>query len=449
MTLQKNILEESMIEKPPSGFNLIKVLGPGLVWSASAIGVSELVFATRSGALFGYLLLWAPIVSLVMKYAIFELVGRYTIATGQNVLIAFAQVEIDLKLFKLKTGWVITLFWIVFIASVSGIAGIALSVGSCIYGLVPAISMEMATVCSIVAVGIILYLGSYVTLEKISRVLVFVMILFLVYALIETSPNPAEMAGGLLPRAPFYTLRELIPLLGWTGAGAIGVVWYSLWIEGSKRGKGDNTIDTDEDKHRIKKWITINQIDLSINTLITALLTVLFLIAGAVILYPRGIVPKGEQLGLHISQIAGESFGKAGEIIFLVGIFGTLFSTLLANIDGLCRVASNSVWYRRKKDGDSKLHYYRLFVFVYVILTALFAVVFPAPVILLQISAIIDTVFLPLVIGLGIYICHTHLPDIYRPGKTLTITAIASALFFTFFIGLFFWAVIMKVNFSM
>jgi len=438
-----------MISQPPKGFNLLKVLGPGLVWSASAIGVSELVFATRSGALFGYLLLWAPIVSLVMKYAIFELVGRYTIATGQNVLIAFAQVEIDCKLFKLKTGWVITLFWIVFIASVSGMAGIALSVGSCIYGLVPAISMEMATVCSIVTVGIILYLGSYMTLEKISRVLVFIMIVFLVYALIETAPDPLAMANGLVPRAPFHTLRELVPLLGWTGAGAIGVVWYSLWVEGSKRGKGDRAIVTDEDKNRIKKWIKINQIDLTFNTIITALLTVLFLVAGAVILYPKGIVPKGELLGLQISHIAGESFGKIGEIVFLIGIFGTLFSTLLANIDGLCRVASNSVWYQRKKDGDVKLHYYRLFVFIYVVLTALFAVVFPAPVILLQISAIIDTVFLPLVIGLGIYICHKNLPDIYRPGKTLTVTAIASAVFFLFFIGLFFWAVIMKVNFSM
>ena len=117
-----------MIENPPKGKQLLKVLGPGLVWSASAIGVSELVFATRAGALFGYLLLWAPIVSLIMKYAIFEMAGRYTIATGENVLIAFTRVELDFKLFKLKTGWIIVLFWIVFIASVSGMAGIALSV---------------------------------------------------------------------------------------------------------------------------------------------------------------------------------------------------------------------------------------------------------------------------------------------------------------------------------
>jgi Mn2+/Fe2+ NRAMP family transporter len=438
-----------MIENPPKGKQLLKVLGPGLVWSASAIGVSELVFATRAGALFGYLLLWAPIVSLIMKYAIFEMAGRYTIATGENVLIAFTRVELDFKLFKLKTGWIIVLFWIVFIASVSGMAGIALSVGSCIYGIFPAISMEVATVCSIVIVGIVLYVGSYTTLENASRILVLIMVLFLIYALAKTSPNPKEIAEGLIPRAPFNTMRELVPLLGWSGAGAIGVVWYSLWVEGSTRGKGNRTIDSDEDKSRIKKWIKINQIDLTINTIITALLTVMFLIAGVLILHPKGMVPQGEKLALQISQIAGENFGRIGEIIFLVGIFGTLFSTLLANIDGLCRVASNSVWYQRRKKDDTKLHYYRLFVIVYVLSTALFSVLFPAPVILLQISAVIDTIFLPLIIGLGIYICHKHLEAIYRPGKLLTITGVLSVLFFVFFIVLFFYAVIMKVDFSM
>ncbi len=438
-----------MIEQPPKGFQLLKVLGPGLVWSASAIGVSELVFATRSGALFGYLLLWAPIVSLVMKYAIFELVGRYTIATGENVLIAFAQTEINLKIFKLKTGWIITLFWIAFIASVSGMAGIALSVGSCIYGLVPALSLQVATVCSLAIVGIVLSLGSYTTLEQASRVLVGIMLIFLIYALVETSPAPVPMIEGLILRAPFHTLRELVPLLGWTGAGAIGVVWYSLWMEGSKRGKGDRPIASDEDRSRIVGWIKVNQIDLTLNTIITALLTVLFLIAGAVILHPRGIVPGGEELGLQISQIVGESFGKIGETVFLVGIFATLFSTLLANIDGLCRVASNSVWYQRKKANDAKLRYYRWFVLVYVVLIGLFSVIFPAPVILLQISAIIDTIFLPLVIGLGIYICHKHLDPLYRPGKLLTAAAVLSALFFVFFIGLFVYALMMKVSFAM
>jgi len=257
------------------------------------------------------------------------------------------------------------------------------------------------------------------------------------------------MMNGLIPRAPFHTLRELVPLLGWTGAGAIGVVWYSLWMEGSKRGKGNQPIESDDDRNKIVGWIKVNQIDLTFNTIITALLTVLFLIAGAVILYPRGIIPGGEELGLQISQIAGESFGKIGETVFLVGIFATLFSTLLANIDGLCRVASNSVWYQRKRAGDTKLRYYRWFVLVYVVLIGLFSVIFPAPVILLQISAIIDTIFLPLVIGLGIYICHKHLEPLYRPGKLLTTAAVLSALFFTFFIGLFVYAVIMRVNFAM
>jgi len=88
-------------------------------------------------------------------------------------------------------------------------------VGSCIYGIFPAISMEAATVCSIVIVGILLYVGSYTTLENASRILVLIMVLFLIYALAQTSPNQKEIAEGLIPRAPFNTMRELVPLLGW------------------------------------------------------------------------------------------------------------------------------------------------------------------------------------------------------------------------------------------
>jgi|GEM_PF-3876181 len=42
-----------------------------------------------------------------------------------------------------------------------------------------------------------------------------------------------------------------------------------------------------------------------------------------------------------------------------------------------------------------------------------------------------------------------NLLKVLGPGLVWSASAIASAVFFLFFIGLFFWAVIMKVNFSM
>lgn len=52
----------------------IKTLGPGLLFSGAAIGVSHLVQSTRAGADFGLGLLWALLLVNVFKFPFFNLV---------------------------------------------------------------------------------------------------------------------------------------------------------------------------------------------------------------------------------------------------------------------------------------------------------------------------------------------------------------------------------------
>ncbi len=42
-------VREYTVSEPPRGWRRLLALGPGLVWSASAVGVGSLVFATRAG----------------------------------------------------------------------------------------------------------------------------------------------------------------------------------------------------------------------------------------------------------------------------------------------------------------------------------------------------------------------------------------------------------------
>ena len=51
--------------------NILKNLGPGLLFAGAAIGVSHLVQSTRAGADFGFSLLWALILSNIIKYPFF------------------------------------------------------------------------------------------------------------------------------------------------------------------------------------------------------------------------------------------------------------------------------------------------------------------------------------------------------------------------------------------
>ncbi|HED24532.1 MAG TPA: divalent metal cation transporter [Firmicutes bacterium] len=437
------------ISEPPKGWRRLLFLGPGLVWSASAVGVGSLVFATRAGAIYGLALLWAPILTIFIKFFMTELIGRYTVATGENAVSAFGRIELKIGPLRLPAGWILWIFWLFFIVSVVGMSGIALTVGSTLQGLFPGLSYITWALAALLAAGLILYLGSYKSLQSVSRLLVAVIIFFIVYAVVKVPPSSGELLAGLMIRVPADSLQELVPLLGWAGAGAIGTIWFSMWTESSGRGAAGSTVaPLPGDRERIKGWIRVHQIDLGINTVLTALLTVGFLIAGAAILQPVGLVPGGDELGLVLARIAGNFFGKSGEVIFLVGIFGTLYSTLVANIDGLCRVAAGALKDRFGRR-EVKSSNYRLFVAVYIVLSILFATILPSPVILLQLTAVIDTLLLPVVACLAVYICRRYLPAEYRPGRFSVAMTYFSALFFVFFIILLISAVMRGVSFSL
>ncbi|MCI2285684.1 hypothetical protein L3081_22770 [Colwellia sp. MSW7] len=53
------------------------LLGPGIVWAATSIGVSHIVQATRAGADFGFALLGFIILAHVIKYPFFLFGPQY------------------------------------------------------------------------------------------------------------------------------------------------------------------------------------------------------------------------------------------------------------------------------------------------------------------------------------------------------------------------------------
>ena len=64
----------------------LRKLGPGLLFAGAAIGVSHLVQSTRAGADFGFGLLWAIIISVILKYPFFQFGSRFALATKMSLL---------------------------------------------------------------------------------------------------------------------------------------------------------------------------------------------------------------------------------------------------------------------------------------------------------------------------------------------------------------------------
>ncbi len=67
--------------------------GPGILWAATAIGVSHLVQSTRAGASAGFGLAGVILIALVLKYPFFEYGPRYAAATGQSLVEGYARTD--------------------------------------------------------------------------------------------------------------------------------------------------------------------------------------------------------------------------------------------------------------------------------------------------------------------------------------------------------------------
>ncbi len=66
------------------------LLGPGILFATTCIGVSHLVQSTRAGADYGNSLWWIIILANLLKYPFFEFGSRYAAVTGRSLIAGYA-----------------------------------------------------------------------------------------------------------------------------------------------------------------------------------------------------------------------------------------------------------------------------------------------------------------------------------------------------------------------
>ena len=72
-----------MSERSP---NLLRALGPGVLFTGAAVGVSHLVQSTRAGAVYGLALVGLVLLANLTKYPGFRFGPLYAAATGTSLL---------------------------------------------------------------------------------------------------------------------------------------------------------------------------------------------------------------------------------------------------------------------------------------------------------------------------------------------------------------------------
>ena len=375
----------------------LRFVGPGIVFASLAVGSGELILTPRAGALYGYALAWVALGTLVYKAAFTEGLARCTVATGNDIFVSFNSVPGP-------RGWVNRLVIAVFALEALAYGGIALAAGTAVNSLFPGIEMRQAAVGIVLLVPIILGSGSYRILEKVVLAIAVVLVGGVLYATWNVTIVPRELLAGFVPSIPDGSTLTIMGLMGWVGAGPTTLL-YSSWLK--------EKIGQAPDEPEYRGWITTVRLDCICAYTLIFLLSGCFLILGATILHGQGIEPKREETMAVLSNMLGSV--PYGRPIFLVTAFFTLFSTVLAGVDGKGRALASIVSSTSARF-TSRISIYRVTIGVYLLLM-LSAILLGQPVVLIAvIAAVVSVVFA--LLGFILLYLDTTLP-LYARGSTL------------------------------
>lgn len=304
---------------PLTGY--LKALGPGLLWAATAIGVSHLVQSTRAGAGYGFALVWIIVAANLLKYPFFEAGPRYAVATGRSLLEGYVELG----------RWAVVVYLVVTVGTMfTVLAAVTLVTGGLAQALTGlGVSAVGWSVAVLAVVALILVLGRFALLDGLIKAIVVILALSTLAAFALAWANRSEAPAATVELVlDGTTIAFLVALLGWMPAGTDASVWLSLWTLARARQTG----------HR-PSWHQA-RLDFHLGYWGTCLLALVFLALGAVIL--RGgaeeLPASAGGFALRLVEVYSATLGDWSRPVILVAALTTMFSTVLTVSDGFPRV---------------------------------------------------------------------------------------------------------------
>ena len=302
--------------------NLLKTIGPGLLFASSAIGTSHLVLSTRAGAHHGLIFFWIILAVLFLKYPIYEFGPRYAVATGQSLV----------KGYKAQGNWAVYLFIAVIFLNMFSVTGAIAAVTAGLLKTMLSLSLSMPIIVGIIitiTVGLLL-LGGYSALDLFIKILSVVLLITVSIAffavLIKGQAPPIEnfQTPSLLEGTG---LALLVSLIGWMPAGMEASTMNSIWVVEKMR--------TTNYRPSLKESL----FDFNLGYLFATILSLMFLIIGAFTVYGTGQLLEGNatQFTKKLFGIFTTNLGNWSYWIIAIAALGTIYGTLITVMDAFTR----------------------------------------------------------------------------------------------------------------
>ncbi|MCK5875287.1 MAG: Nramp family divalent metal transporter [Alcanivoracaceae bacterium] len=457
---------------PPEGLARMRWYGPGLLWMLSAVGTGSILFTPRVAAAYQYELLWLLFLVVFFMWVMIREMARFSIVSGCTMLEG-------MHTLPGPSNWAV---WVIFVpqlfAAAIGIAGLSAVVGSAAGAFLPG----DRTLYALLTIGLCTLLtttGRYLFIEKVSRVLAGALLVVTVVAAGVVLPSLPEVSSGLAVSWP--SDGELYVIMPWVGtilAGSMGIVWFGYWT--ATRGYGGGLVGRDKDDEalnesniesekgigddsgpefeldRARSWIKVMTRAALLGVAAGALVICSFMVLGAELLAPEGIMPEGADVAEDLTRLYADIWGVAGTWMMLAAIFIALGGSVLANQDGWGRSFADMtlILIRDRRKAESPglavgalrwleartgwATFERIFlkrvsiILVAGLVPAVIILLFRDPVEVMSVSGIIAAAHTPFIVLTALLVNQTRLPPPLKPGW---VTTICMALAGTFYLG--------------
>ena len=412
-----------MQEAPKTFLERLKFIGPSVVVTGSVVGSGSIVMTPLLGAAAGFMLLWWLLLSMWSKPIIQAEIARYIVVTKKTFLEAFA----DMPGFKTTiqgktTSWLVWFMFIGVIPSIAGMGGLAGAVAEAGNTMFPFLTVEIWVVISCLVTWILLYFGSYKSLEKTLLVMVLffsfmTMIIAIAMQSTDYQVSAAQVSSGLSFSFPSGYLPLALAVFGFTGISYGEIMAYTYWCleKGYAENSGNNVEET-------KHWIKTMQTDVWVTVFFITLGTLPFFFLGAGVLYN---IPELQQalatssfwdidVISSLQNMFSLVLGGWAKWLFIILAFFVLFSTLLSGTAAFTRTISDYLISMGlvKEQANTRKKLIKLIAFLIPFLSGLFYFVLPNPFTLLLIAGIWAAMGLPIVNIGALYLVNKLEPEL-------------------------------------
>jgi Mn2+/Fe2+ NRAMP family transporter len=382
----------------------LQSLGPGLITAALVFGPSKVTIASIMGANYGFSLLWIVAVAIFFMIIFTMMSARVGIATSQSLLSTISDKWGMPARIAIGVG--------VFMVTASFQAGNSIGAGITLAEATHSSKEIWIVVCNVLGIGILFFRGFYKKLEKIMITLIIMMLFAFMLTMAMSQPSVADVAGGFVPTVPAGSQKLIIAFMA-SCFSIVGAIYQSYLVQERKRLRPDVTQTGKETLPGM---------------LILGFMSATVMICAATVLHPTGIkITSATDMAKALEPV----FGNAASALFLVGLFGASFSSLLGNAALGGTLLGDALGF----GGQLSSKMVRLFIAVIMIIGGSVAIIFGKLPLELIVLAQAVTIFIVPFIGVALFFVAND-AKIMGPLKNNLFTNIAAGIGLLIMLGL-------------